>query len=164
MLIIITDLNWAKGYYTEGREYLGEVLDVVRRAIERCDSFQGFQLVHSIGGGCGSGFGSLLYEKLYEIYPDKVLCNFAYLPNVRGDTVVIEPYNTLLSMAHMLENSSMMMFFEETAMYDICRQILSSPRVPQDCINSLMSSVMADITCSFRFPSQVEYRERRNVN
>ncbi|KAJ8286473.1 hypothetical protein GJAV_G00039620 [Gymnothorax javanicus] len=44
--------NWAKGHYTEGAELVDSVLDVVRKEAESCDCLQGFQLTHSLGGGC----------------------------------------------------------------------------------------------------------------
>jgi len=46
-----TGKNWAKGYYTEGTD--------LRKQAEACDRLQGFTLTHSLGGGAGSGLGSL---------------------------------------------------------------------------------------------------------
>lgn len=51
-------------YYTEGAESLEPVLDIVRKEAENCDALQGFQLVHSLGGGTGSGMGSLILAKV----------------------------------------------------------------------------------------------------
>ncbi|CAE8739750.1 unnamed protein product [Polarella glacialis] len=60
--------NWAKGHYTEGAELIDSVLDVVRKEAEGCDCLQGFQMCHSLGGGTGSGMGTLLISKaLYDI-------------------------------------------------------------------------------------------------
>ena len=56
--------NWAKGHYTEGAELVDSVLDVVRKEAESCDCLQGFQLTHSLGGGTGSGMGTLLISKV----------------------------------------------------------------------------------------------------
>uniref|UniRef100_A0A1B0DKM5 Tubulin beta chain n=1 Tax=Phlebotomus papatasi TaxID=29031 RepID=A0A1B0DKM5_PHLPP len=56
--------NWAKGHYTEGAELVDAVLDVVRKECENCDCLQGFQLTHSLGGGTGSGMGTLLISKI----------------------------------------------------------------------------------------------------
>lgn len=56
--------NWAKGYYTEGAELIEEIMDAVRHESERCDSLQGFQMTHSLGGGTGSGLGSLILSKV----------------------------------------------------------------------------------------------------
>merc|ERR1712216_828310 len=51
--------NWAKGHYTEGAELIDAVLDVVRKEAEGCDCLQGFTMTHSLGGGTGSGMGTL---------------------------------------------------------------------------------------------------------
>ena len=64
--------NWAKGHYTEGAELVDSVLDVVRKEAESCDCLQGFQLTHSLGGGTGSGMGTLLISKIREEYPDRM--------------------------------------------------------------------------------------------
>jgi tubulin beta len=56
--------NWAKGFYTEGAELLDRVMEYIRRESEHCDSLQGFQLTHSLGGGTGSGLGSLILSKV----------------------------------------------------------------------------------------------------
>lgn len=58
--------NWAKGHYTEGAELVDQVIDVVRREAEGCDCLQGFQITHSLGGGTGSGMGTLLLSKIRE--------------------------------------------------------------------------------------------------
>ncbi|CAN1778063.1 Tubulin beta-1 chain, partial [Linum perenne] len=64
--------NWAKGHYTEGAELIDAVLDVVRKEAENCDCLQGFQVCHSLGGGTGSGMGTLLISKIREEYPDRM--------------------------------------------------------------------------------------------
>jgi len=33
---------------------------VIRKEAEACDRLQGFQVLHALGGGTGSGLGSLL--------------------------------------------------------------------------------------------------------
>lgn len=68
--------NWAKGHYTEGAELVDGVLDVVRKEAESCDCLQGFQLTHSLGGGTGSGMGTLLINKIREEFPDRIMNTF----------------------------------------------------------------------------------------
>merc|ERR1719389_135004 len=81
--------NWAKGHYTEGAELIDSVLDVVRKEAEGCDCLQGFQLCHSLGGGTGSGMGTLLISKVREEYPDRVMSTFSVIPSPKvSDTVV----------------------------------------------------------------------------
>nr|KAF6445504.1 tubulin beta 2B class IIb [Molossus molossus] len=73
--------NWAKGHYTEGAELVDSVLDVVRKESESCDCLQGFQLTHSLGGGTGSGMGTLLISKIREEYPDRIMNTFSVMPS-----------------------------------------------------------------------------------
>merc|ERR1711954_83517 len=65
--------NWAKGHYTEGAELIDSVLDVVRKESESCDCLQGFQVCHSLGGGTGSGMGTLLISKIRVENPDECM-------------------------------------------------------------------------------------------
>ncbi|KAI5727217.1 hypothetical protein M8J76_016346 [Diaphorina citri] len=73
--------NWAKGHYTEGAELVDSVLDVVRKEAESCDCLQGFQLTHSLGGGTGSGMGTLLISKIREEYPDRIMNTYSVVPS-----------------------------------------------------------------------------------
>merc|ERR1719427_2110163 len=65
--------NWAKGHYTEGAEHVENVMEKIRVQQEKCDATQAFTLYHSIGGGTGSGFGTLILLKIRDSYPDKIL-------------------------------------------------------------------------------------------
>ena len=55
---------WAAGFFSEGAAIIDKILDAVRIQAEACDSIQAMQVIHSIGGGTGSGLGSLVLEKL----------------------------------------------------------------------------------------------------
>ena len=52
----------------QGAELVDSVLDVVRKESEGCDCLQGFQLAHSLGGGTGSGMGTLLISKVVPTF------------------------------------------------------------------------------------------------
>ena len=41
----------------------------------------GFQLCHSLGGGTGSGMGTLLISKIREEYPDRMMCTYSVVPS-----------------------------------------------------------------------------------
>lgn len=73
--------NWAKGYYTDGAEFVDATMEVIRKETEDCDHLQGYQLMHSIGGGCGSGFGALILRRLNEEYPDRLMASFSVYPS-----------------------------------------------------------------------------------
>lgn len=56
--------NWAQGHHVYGPQYHQKLLQRLRRAAEACDSLQGFLLLHSLGGGTGSGLGTYLLSML----------------------------------------------------------------------------------------------------
>ena len=57
-----------------------QVLDRVRKLADQCTGLQGFLLFHSFGGGTGSGFTSLLMERLSVDYGKKSKLEFAIYP------------------------------------------------------------------------------------
>jgi tubulin beta len=83
------------------------VLDVVRREAEGTDCLQGplsfhflpcyaslylagFQITHSLGGGTGSGMGTLLISKVREEYPDRMMCTYSVVPSPKVSDTVVE--------------------------------------------------------------------------
>lgn len=56
-------------------------MDRLRKELEDCDCPQGVQLFHSLGGGTGSGLGTLLLGKIKEEYPDRIMSSFSILPS-----------------------------------------------------------------------------------
>ena len=65
---------------------MDSVLDVVRKEAESCDCLQGFQLTHSLGGGTGSGMGTLLISKIREEFPDRIMNTFSVVPSPKVTT------------------------------------------------------------------------------
>ncbi|XP_022016307.1 tubulin beta-2 chain [Helianthus annuus] len=107
--------NWAKGHYTEGAELINSVLDVVRKKAENCDSLQGFQVCHSLGGGTGSSMGTLLISKIREEYHDRMMLTFSVFPSPKVSDTVVEPYNAILSVHQLVENADECMVLDNDA-------------------------------------------------
>lgn len=147
--------NWAKGHYTEGAELIENVLDVVRRESESCDCLQGFQIVHSLGGGTGSGMGTLLMNKIREEYPDRILNSFSVMPSPKVSDTVVEPYNAALSIHQLIENTDACFCIDNEALYDICFRTLRLTTPTYSDLNHLVSLTMSGITTSLRFPGQL---------
>uniref|UniRef100_A0A5S6Q649 Tubulin beta chain n=1 Tax=Trichuris muris TaxID=70415 RepID=A0A5S6Q649_TRIMR len=80
--------NWAKGHYTEGVVLVETVMDVIRKESENCDCLQGFQLIHSLGGGTGSGMRTLVVSKIREVYPDRIM-TFSVIPSPKESNLVL---------------------------------------------------------------------------
>ena len=79
--IKISECQCFQGHYTEGAELVDQVLDILRKEAESCDSLQGFQLCHSLGGGTGSGMGTLIISKIKEEFPDRIMNTFSVVPS-----------------------------------------------------------------------------------
>jgi len=147
--------NWAKGHYTEGAELIDSVLDIVRKEAEGCDCLQGFQITHSLGGGTGSGMGTLLISKIREEYPDLMMCTFSVFPSPKVSDTVVEPYNATLSVHQLVENADEVMVIDNEALYDICFRTLKLTTPTYGDLNHLVSAAMSGITCCLRFPGQL---------
>merc|ERR1711887_350775 len=147
--------NWAKGHYTEGAELVDSVLDVVRKEAESCDCLQGFQLTHSLGGGTGSGLGTLLVSKIREEYPDRIMNTFSVVPSPKVSDTVVEPYNATLSIHQLVENSDETFCIDNEALYDICMRTLKLTNPSYGDLNHLVSAVMSGVTTCLRFPGQL---------
>lgn len=79
--VVTQRLTSRSSYYTEGAELVDQILETLRTQAERCDLLQGFEVLASLGGGTGSGLGSLLLSKIKEEYPDRMLATFSILPS-----------------------------------------------------------------------------------
>ncbi|XP_065676019.1 tubulin beta chain-like isoform X2 [Hydra vulgaris] len=147
--------NWAKGHYTEGAELVDSVLDVVRKEAEGCDCLQGFQLTHSLGGGTGSGMGTLLISKIREEYSDRITSTFSVFPSPKVSDTVVEPYNTILSIHQLVENTDETFCIDNEALYNICFQTLKLTTPTYGDLNHLVSATMSGVTTCLRFPGQL---------
>ena len=150
--------NWAKGHYTEGAELVDSALDVVRKEAEGCDCMQGFQLCHSLGGGTGSGMGTLLMSKIREEYPDRIMTTYSVVPSPKVSDTVVEPYNATLSIHQLLENSDQSFLIDNEALYDICFKTLKLKAPNYADLNHLVSLTMTGVTTSLRFPGPLYCR------
>ncbi|KAG9442576.1 hypothetical protein H6P81_018430 [Aristolochia fimbriata] len=142
--------NWAKGHYTEGAELIDSVLDVVRKEAENCDCLQGFQVCHSLGGGTGSGMGTLLISKIREEYPDRMMLTFSVFPSPKVSDTVVEPYNATLSVHQLVENADECMVLDNEALYDICFRTLKLSNPSFGDLNHLISATMSGNSTSIQ--------------
>ena len=143
--------NYARGHYTIGKEIVDLVLDRIRKLADQCTGLQGFLIFHSFGGGSGSGFTSLLMERLSVDYGKKSKLEFAVYPAPQVATAVVEPYNSILTTHTTLEHSDCAFMVDNEAIYDICRRNLDVERPTYTNLNRLISQIVSSITASLRF-------------
>ena len=120
--------NFARGHYTIGKEIVDLALDRVRKLADNCTGLQGFLVFNAVGGGTGSGLGSLLLERLSVDYGKKSKLGFTIYPSPQVSTAVVEPYNSVLSTHALLEHTDVAVMLDNEAVYDICRRSLDIER------------------------------------
>ena len=74
-----------------GKEIVDLCLDRVRKLADNCTGLQGFLVFNAVGGGTGSGLGSLLLERLSVDYGKKSKLGFTIYPSpqVQRNSLVI---------------------------------------------------------------------------
>jgi tubulin beta len=162
--------NWAKGHYSEGKELLDIILDRIRRESEMCDHIQACQLIHSLGGGTGSGLGSLLIEAIQEEFPHILLSTYSVIPSPKVSDTVVEPYNTTLAMNVLIERVHQVFTFDNEALYHLA-MTSSSPSIRGSAasafapsysdLNGLIARAMSGTTSTIRYPGTLncDYRK-----
>ncbi|XP_060192759.1 tubulin alpha chain-like [Lycium barbarum] len=143
--------NFARGHYTIGKEIVDLCLDRIRKLADNCTGLQGFLVFHAVGGGTGSGLGSLLLERLSVDYGKKSKLGFTIYPSPQVSTAVVEPYNSVLSTHSLLEHTDVAILLDNEAIYDICRKSLDIERPTYTNLNRLISQVISSLTASLRF-------------
>jgi len=143
--------NYARGHYTVGKEVIDIALDRIRKLADQCTGLQGFVIYHSVGGGTGSGFASLLLERLSVDYGKKSKLDFVIWPSPQVATAVVEPYNSVLSTHTLLEHTDCTFMMDNEAIYDICRKNLDVEKPTFTNLNRLIAQVISSLTASLRF-------------
>uniref|UniRef100_H2Z470 Tubulin/FtsZ GTPase domain-containing protein n=1 Tax=Ciona savignyi TaxID=51511 RepID=H2Z470_CIOSA len=124
---LITDVsgsgnNWAVGHKEYGSRYQEEILDQVRKAAEACDCLQCFFILHSMGGGTGSGLGTAILSLLQDNFPEVYRFVTAVYPST-DDDVITSPYNSVLAMKELTENADCVLPINNESLMNICNKI-----------------------------------------
>ena len=144
--------NWASGY-RQGAEHYETILDMIDRESDNSDSLQGFVLTHSIAGGTGSGMGSYLLERLNDHFPKKLIQTYSVFPSWKDQSdVVVEPYNSLLTMKRLTLNADAVVVLDNAALNRIAVDRLRIDNPSVDHVNSLVATIMAASTTTLRYP------------
>lgn len=161
------------------------VVNAVRKEAEACDCLQGFSIIHSLGGGTGSGLGlvflslfsnlfinimmtlshlkrTLIISKIRAEYPDRMMLTNTVIPNPSPHSAnVFETYNSVLSFHQLLENTDLTVCYDNMALRNICLNRLNMKSFTLDDQNSLISRCMLNQTCCKRLPHQHEVDLRK---
>lgn len=112
---------------------------------------EGFQLTHSIGGGTGSGLGSLIMSEVKSEFADKMLTCYSVVPSKSVSDVVLEPYNSMLTMNHLIEDCDANIIIDNEALYNISQFSLKQKDITFSFVNKIIKRAMLETTSSLRF-------------
>ena len=113
--------NFARGHYTIGKEIVDLCLDRIRKLADNCTGLQGFLVFNAVGGGTGSGLGSLLLERLSVDYGKKSKLGFTIYPSPQVILQLV--HNNVLQCKHLLTPLSLFVdcFFSTLRWCDSCK-------------------------------------------
>ncbi|XP_048348499.1 tubulin epsilon chain isoform X1 [Sphaerodactylus townsendi] len=176
---LITDVsgsgnNWAVGHKMYGCQYEERIVEKLRKIAEHCDCLQCFFVIHSMGGGTGSGLGTFVLNVLEEQFPEVYRFVTSVYPS-REDDVITSPYNSVLAMKELSEHADCVLPIENESLFDIVSKInlmtksgkLSSnikqaslvtsggiktaKEKPFDAMNNIVANLLLNLTSSARF-------------
>ncbi|KAL8186410.1 UNVERIFIED_CONTAM: Tubulin epsilon chain, partial [Gekko kuhli] len=176
---LITDVsgsgnNWAVGHKLYGCQYRERIVEKLRKAAEHCDCLQCFFVIHSMGGGTGSGLGTFVLNVLEEEFPEVYRFVTSIYPS-REDDVITSPYNSVLAMKELSEHADCVLPIENESLFDIvskinqmtkCGKLGSSVKQaslvtssgvkttkekPFDAMNNIVANLLLNLTSSARF-------------
>ncbi|XP_012576706.1 PREDICTED: tubulin epsilon chain isoform X5 [Condylura cristata] len=178
---LITDIsgsgnNWAVGHKIFGSLYQEQILEKVRKSAEHCDCLQCFFIIHSMGGGTGSGLGTFLLKVLEDEFPEVYRFVTSVYPSSEDD-VITSPYNSMLAMKELNEHADCVLPIDNQSLFDIVSKIdlmvnsgklgttikpksvvTSSAGVlkrgqekPFDAMNNIVANLLLNLTSSSRF-------------
>ncbi|THU72836.1 hypothetical protein C4D60_Mb04t16410 [Musa balbisiana] len=111
--------NWASGYH-QGVQVVDDIMDMVDREADGSDSLEGFVLCHSIAGGTGSGcrYGFIsIGDSKCDHYSKKLVQIYSVFPNqMETSDVVVQPYNSLLTLKRLTLNADCVVVLDNTAL------------------------------------------------
>jgi len=166
--------NWACGACFYGPKYDEALMESMRRAAEPCDSLQSFLMLHSLGGGTGSGVGSYVLSRLEDEYPAVFRFAASIFPSA-DDDVVTSPYNSLLAADALAQHADVVLPMDNAALGDVCAATasrlakqsgsrarnaggtpitgaLAADSKPFDAMNGVAANAVLQLTSSVRFP------------
>lgn len=155
--------NWSNGYKYES-EHIENILNIIDKEVDKCDNLSQFQLIHSVAGGTGLGCGSKMLEVLQDRYTSKkiITTNSIFPSNEKTSDVVVQPYNSLLTLKRLIEFSNATFVFHNDALNNIENTVFNQGGLQDRDLsnatsfqgtNKLIAFASASVSNPMRFPS-----------
>ena len=116
--------NWAEGHMYYGQKYNTHIRELVRRNAEHCDSLESFFIMHSMGGGTGSGLGTAVLKMLADEFQDVHRFVVAVYPSA-DDDVITSPYNAVLAQRQLTDFADCVIPIDNQSLVNIVNRVES---------------------------------------
>ena len=136
--------NWAMGYQMCSGDFLDSSINCLRRELECCDLPPMLLTIHSTAGGTGSGLGTRITEAMCEEFSDVTRMNISITPYHFGE-VVVQHYNSVLSLAKISAASNAVLTFENEVAQDLCKKMRRIERPTIEDINQTITASLVPI-------------------
>lgn len=151
--------NWAHGFGGYGPKYKEDIVESIRKNAEECNSLQSFFLLHSIGGGTGSGLGSFILTILDEYFNNVFKFTASVFPST-DDDVITSPYNSMLACSKLVEYADCVLPIDNEALLRMVggKDVMDDPKKKKEAygdMNSMIAHVLSNLTCSMRYPGSL---------
>ncbi|KAJ7035530.1 gamma tubulin [Mycena alexandri] len=140
--------NWAWGHAC-GEAVYEDIMEMVDREVEGSDSLEAFMMLHSIAGGTGSGLGSFLLERLNDRFPKKLLQTYSVFPDSLNGSVVVQPYNSLLTLKRLLNDADSVTSQLASTVIAASTQTIRFPGAMYSDLISITTSLVITPRCHF---------------
>ncbi|RYE37390.1 MAG: hypothetical protein EOP48_28815, partial [Sphingobacteriales bacterium] len=132
------------------KQQIDTCLDRIRKAADQCTDLDGFIIFNSMGGGTGSGFGSLLIERLSTDYGKKSKLSIPVYPSANSSTSVVEPYNAILATRYQMDHINVATLMENDALSNICTKQLQIEKPDYGNMNHMAAHMVSGMTGGMR--------------
>jgi len=154
--------NFARGYFSAGNQIFDEIEVALQRMIERCANIQGFFLYSSCSGGTGSGLCARICNHLNADYRKKSKVSLNIFSSLREDKYINTPYNELLSVHNLLDDTDLTFPMDNESLWRIIRdQYRFDPTY--DLMNRIAAKVMCAYSDPFRLANKYEMNNDLNA-
>ena len=146
------------------------IYDSLRRTAEQCECLSSWFVVHSMGGGTGSGLGTNVLTILADEFPNVERLVTPVYPS-EDDDVITSPYNSILAMQKLTEFADVVLPVDNASLAQIVTKIKSASntrsRITENDsnvsdkkshwkdMNALVAQSILNITSSARFPGSL---------
>jgi tubulin alpha len=147
---------YARGKFIASKYIHPSMFLQLRKSAESCNSMNYIHLMHSTGGGTGTGYANKLCDDILDSLGFRNIMAFTVMPSSHYQTSPVEVTNTLLWMSEGLIEGSVKynLNFDNQSMY---RFVKRKFKPTYWHINQLMSFTISGITARMRFSGDLSF-------